>query len=475
MSWLWFLLGCKEAVTEVIPAQDGALTLHLVNPTTCSWCDAFAEVDEVRLDVEQDDEVIASDTFAWPAESLSLPALEGFGVVRIRMYGVGEGFVVSYGQTTEIALGPGEEREAALLFAPVNRALPLSSPMRAARRDAAVVTLRDGRVLVAGGYVNDGSAVTDSVELFDPGSGVFADAPEALPVPVAGAQVAELDSGERFFVGGESAVDGTRSAEAVDYVEEAGTMESVRPMNRARSGHCVSAFRGDQAVVLGGHDDDVARGELLRVNADDGEWIFKEQPFDDLDEVRVTGCAPLVDGRTAVQGLGAASTGIWTYSQDTVGTVEPEKAFLATPAGDPGAGAAFVLGASIVALADGDAWFGGGVDPTSGQLAAARELRAASVRFDPADALPRPRAWGDLERLDAAGNVAWGCGWRDAFRNSPVSSVELFNVETGTLGPTVEMVDERRGCALAVLPDGAVLVVGGALAASAELIVPYTR
>jgi hypothetical protein len=475
MSWLWLLTACKEPVTELIPAEDGSLTLQLVNPTTCSWCDAFAEVDEVRIDVIQDGEPIASDTFAWPAESLSLPELDGFGVVQIQVFGVGEGFVVSYGQTPEVAIGPGEKLELSMLFAPVNQALPLSSPMREGRSESTVVTLRDGRVLVAGGYVSRGEAVTNTVELYDPHIGVFADAPYALPLALAGARLAEFASGERIFVGGTAAADGTPSAEAVSFFEEEGSMASVRPMNRPRSGHCLSGFRGDQAVVLGGHEEDVARGELLRVSADDGAWTFKDIAFEDLDESRVTACAPLADGRTAVQGLGAASTGIWTYSSDTVGTVELETAFLATPAEDSGAGAAFVVGASITALADGDGWFGGGVDPVSGELAAARELRAASVRFDPADALPRPRVFGELVRRDELGNVAWGCGWRDAFRNTPLPSVELFNVETGELGPTVTLVDERRGCSVAMLPDGALLVVGGASEPSAELIVPYTR
>jgi hypothetical protein len=475
MSWLWFLVGCKEPVTTVIPAEDGALTLRLVNPTSCSWCDAFAEVDSLRIDVEQDDTIIASDTFAWPEESLSLPPLDGFGVVRVRVYGVGEGFVVSYGQTPEIAMGPGSQLEVPMLFAPVNRALPVSSGMRAGRIDPAVTTLRDGRVLVAGGYTADGAAVLSSVELYDPAIGVFADAAYALPAPLAGARIVSFDSGERFFIGGVASADGAPSAEGIRFVEETGTMASERPMNRARAGHCATAFRGDQAIVLGGHEDDLARGELLRVNTDDGAWTFKEQPFDDLDEVNVTGCARLIDGRTAVQGRGAASTGIWAYTESDVGTVEPEAAFLATPGDDPGAGAAFVNGASILPLADGDAWFGGGVDPRTGSLAAARELRASSVRFDPADALPRPRAWGDLVPLDNAGNVAWGCGWRDTFQNTPLPSVELFNVETGALGPLVDLVDERRGCKLAVLADGAVLVVGGAAEPSAELIVPYTR
>ncbi len=475
MTLIWMLWGCKEPVTEVIPAEDGSLTLRLVNPTTCSWCDAFAELDEMRIDVEQDGVVVASDTFAWPAESLGLPALDGFGVVRVRVYGVGEGFVVSYGQTPEIALGPGQKLDVAMLFAPVNLALPVSSNMRAGRSQAATVTLRDGRVLIAGGYEGNRTGVLSSVELYDPATGAFGDAPYSLPVPLAGSIVVGVDTGERFFVGGASTAEGTRSAEGVMFIEEEGTMESVRPMNRARAGHCVSQFRGDQAMVLGGHEDDAAHGDFLRISPDDGEWNFKDQPFSDFDEAKVSSCAPLVDGRTAVQGTSPQSTGIWAYSEENVGAVDPETAFLATPPMDPGAGAAFVLGASIVGLADGDAWVGGGVDPLSGQLAEARELRAASVRFDPADALPRARAWGELMALDDVGNMAWGCGWRDAAQSTPLANVEFFNVETGALGPTVELVDVRRGCDLAVLADGAILVVGGALEPTAELIVPYTR
>jgi len=228
--------------------------------------------------------VVASDTFVWPAEPLGLPDLEGFGVVRVRLYGVGGGFVVSYGQTPEIALGPGEALEISVLFAPVNRALPLSAPMRAVRSEATSVTLRDGRVLIAGGYAAQRAEVLTSVELYDPSTGLFGDAPYSLPVPLAATQVAEFDSGERIFVGGITHESGTPSAESVLFVEESGTMESVRPMSRARAGHCLSQFSGDRAMVFGGHADDLARGDYLRVNIDDGAWNFTEQPFDDLDD-----------------------------------------------------------------------------------------------------------------------------------------------------------------------------------------------
>ena len=150
-----------------------------------------------------------------------------------------------------------------------------------------------------------------------------------------------------------------------------------------------------------------------------------------------------------------------------------ETAFLATSGADPGEGAAFALGAAIVPLSSGDAWVGGGIDSRSGSLAAtAREFRADTRRFDVADAQALPRVWGPIRPLDNTGTVAWGCGWRDLARSSEISSLDLFNVESGASIAPVELVEARSGCELTVLPDGAILVSGGG-SATAEIVVPY--
>lgn len=480
MSGMFFatLLACaKDPVVKTIPAADGALEVQLFNPTSCSDCDPFAGVDTLVLSVLQDAQPISSATYAWPGAELSLPELDGFGVVQVELLGLRAGEVSSYGLTPEVALGPGRTVTVALQFLPANQALPLTANLTMARENPATVRLRNGRVLVVGGNAAGGDRVFTSIEAYDPTTGAFADTGIALPSPLTEAHVAEFPTGERLFLAGIGGLEGGRvgSTEIVRYMEEAGEIKSQSPLGVARDGACVSAFREGQALVLGGHDEPRSRGELVRRDPDDGTWHATDVYFTDLDDQQVTGCAPLADGRTFVQGSTAASTGIWALSEANEGVYEPETAFFPTPADDPGAGAAWVVGAAIAALADGDAWVGGGVVPATGALAgAARELRGATQRFDPADAQPaQPRAFGPLRIVDAAGTVAWGCGWRDLGRSVPLPSVELFNVETGAAGPLIDLYDTRDGCDLAVLPDGSILVVGGSEGATGEIIRPY--
>lgn len=470
-------LGCKDPVVTTIHGEDGALTLRLVNPTSCSACDPFDGVDTIQLDVVQNGAVLATQRFAWPDAELSLPDLEGFGVVRVRMRGEGGGEVVSFGQTPEIVLGPGQMREAVLQFLPANMALPLTQPMVEGRRRHMSVSLRDGRALLLGGFGGPQGSALRSGEVYDPADGSFAASDVALPVGLADAAVGTaLREGVVLFVGGASAVEGgvdVPSADAAIFLEEAGTMEAMGPMGQARVGHCLSRVQNDKLLALGGHTG-TSSGDFARWDSSVSGWVFGDVPFTDLDETLVGGCAGLVDHRTFVQGSTPESTGLWTYTaSDDPAEPVMETAFLATPGADPGEGAAFVIGAAIAPLSSGDAWVGGGIDPRSGSLAAAaREFRADTQRFDVADAQALPRVWGPIRPLDDAGTVAWGCGWRDLARSAEISSLDLFNVESGASIATVDFVEARSGCELTVLPDGAILVSGGG-SANAEIVVPY--
>ena len=471
------IASCKETVVTTLPGENGAISLRLVNPTVCETCDPFVGVDTIQLDVVQDGETVASERFAWPDAELSLPDLDGFGVVTIEMRGERAGEVISFGQTPEIAVGPGSAIESTLQFLPVNRALPIGSSMVQSRRRHMSVSTRSGRALLLGGFGDGPGAALTSVEAYDPVTGTFAAAEVSLPLGLADATVnTGLREGVVLIIGGVTAViDGVdqSSAEAVLYMEEHDTLESIEPMGRARSGHCVSTFLDDRGVVLGGHLG-ASIGDFVRWDTGVPAWVFGDVPFTDLDDTRVTGCASLADHRTFVQGATVESTGLWAFT--AAGGDEPamEAAFLPTPPADAGEGAAFVVGAAIVPLSTGDAWVGGGVDPRTGTLAStAREFRADTQRFDPADAQPVPRVWGPLVALDDVGTVAWGCGWRDSSRSAAASNLEVFNVEFGMSVAVVPFVESRSGCELTRLPDGAILVTGGG-SATAEIVVPYS-
>ncbi len=476
---LYLILACKEPVTEVIAPEDGSVTLTFVNPTSCGSCDPFEGVEQLRIDVVVDGAVVDAATFQWPSEALTLPSLDGFGVVQVQLRGLAAGVVVSFGQTPELAVGPGLALDLPVTFLPVNRALPLTQPMAAGRRRHGSVALRDGRTMLFGG-LNRGGDPIDTVEYYDPKDGSFALAEFVLPAPVAESRVAEVPvTGERFFFGGVGSVSSgvdVASTALYEFIEELDTIESIEPLGIARKDHCVSTFADTQVIAFGGHDSDSTAAEFLRFDLAEDRWHLSSLALSDFDDRKVAGCIPLADGRTFVQGSAVASTGIWAFTEEMVGTVDPSAAFLPTPPDDPGSAAAFVVGSSMVALADGDAWVGGGMDPRTGQSAAtAREFRAATMRFDPADAQPDARNWGVLRRVDDRGTVVWGCGWRDLAREQAASSIAVFNVEIGSVGGRIELLESRSGCDVAVLPDGSVLVTGGGAGPSAEIVVPYSQ
>ncbi|MSQ03015.1 MAG: hypothetical protein EXR71_14195 [Myxococcales bacterium] len=476
---LLFVLACKEPITEVITAEDGSVTLTLVNPTSCGSCDPFEGVEQLRIDVVVDGVVVDAATFTWPSETLTLPALDGFGVVQVQLRGLAAGAVVSFGQTPALVVGPGLAVALPVTFLPINRALPLTQAMAAGRHRHGSIARRDGRVMLFGGLTRNGEP-TDSVEHYDPTDGSFTLDDVVLPAALADTRVAEVPvTGERFLFGGVGAVASgvdVASTALIEFVEELGTIESIGPLGAARTDHCVSVFGDTQVIAFGGHEAASSTGEFLRYDGAEDRWHLSSLALTDFDDRKVSGCIPLADGRTFVQGSGIASTGIWAFTTETVGTLDPGAAFLPTPPEDPGAGAAFVVGPSMVALADGDAWVGGGIDPRTGLSApSAREFRAATMRFDPADAQPDTRNWGVLRRVDDRGTVVWGCGWRDLAREQGASSIEVFNVETGSVGGRIELSEARSGCDVAVLPDGAVLVTGGGAGPSAEIVVPYQQ
>lgn len=74
------------------------------------------------------------------------------------------------------------------------RGAPASLRLRQARAIHSATVLRDGSVLLAGGFVRNG-VLLDSTELFDPKSRAFADGPK-LPGPRLGHSATLLPSGK---------------------------------------------------------------------------------------------------------------------------------------------------------------------------------------------------------------------------------------------------------------------------------------
>lgn len=143
-------------------------------------------------------------------------------------------------------------------YDPATRAFQPLAPMGKPRNSHAAIALPDGRVLVAGGWVN--REVTASTEIFDPASGRFTTAAN-MTVPRAAAIAARLPDGRILFTGGiTSASEPLASAEIFD--PATASFSAVGPMQTARVGHAAVTLADGRVLIVGGRQ--VRRGETLQ-------------------------------------------------------------------------------------------------------------------------------------------------------------------------------------------------------------------
>lgn len=476
---LVFLLACAPAEVVTIAGRSGAVEVHLVNPTTCSTCDPFDTVDTLRIDVVRDGAVIASDSFKYPDEEPVLPGLDEYGVVRIQLVGLAGGTVVSAGRSDEIAVDPEGTLSVPIVFLPVNRDIPLTAKMSSHRSNHVAFRLRNGSVMLAGGASTKRDAAFASTEIYDPTTGTFLAGPGELPSSVAEPRVVELPEGDRMFIGGYAiGVDGSTSASpAVSvYSEESATITATGFMENPRAGHCVSLFRSRQGMVFGGNTG-TNQADFFRSDAVGAAFTFSGVPMQNLVQGNVTGCVALADGRTFVQGSDAASTGIWNYTEETAGQVDPGSAFEPINAGAPKA--RFLSGEIIVPLESGSAWIAGGADTSTGEvIGAGREFRPDAAAFSDAPGLARPAYAAHWTPWMENGLIAVGCAWQDVARTVPTGGVELIDPTGVETGVTIPLGKARNGCTLTTLNDGSILIVGGFTdgeknSVDAALVIPW--
>ncbi|MEP6989600.1 MAG: kelch repeat-containing protein [bacterium] len=145
--------------------------------------------------------------------------------------------------------GGGALREFEIFDASTNR-IVASGDMDRARHSHSATRLRDGRVLILGGY--DGSYLK-SAAIFDPRTGRFSDA-GAMNVGRSGHTATLLHDGTVLIVGGV----GDRwsflsSAEVYD--PRTRRFVAVAPMNSARESHTATLLPDGRVMIAGGHRD----------------------------------------------------------------------------------------------------------------------------------------------------------------------------------------------------------------------------
>jgi hypothetical protein len=328
-------------------------------------------------------------------------------------------------------------------------------------RDGAQVTLlKDGTVLVTGGNHYVGStnfnAILASAELFDPKTNKFT-AVGDMTSPRNDSHRALLLNDGRVLITGGSATGKTqlRSAELYDPATRAFT--AVGDMNELRAAQSTTLLPNGQVLAAGGYDDNTpgptAGAELF--NPVTGMF----QPTGRLRTKRYRHSAvPLPDGRVLILG-GFGATG---------------QALRSVEIYDPATGQFVVQGNLVEARADLAATLlpdgrilvvGGKITNAQGQPDRAR----TSVEiFDPATgqsaitdsliegrdtpvAAPLPNG----QVLVAGGALTAGNVW------TPLSTAVMLDSNTGKASRTVSMTVARAYTSGVALPDGRVLIVGG--------------
>ncbi|MDH4333833.1 MAG: hypothetical protein OEW24_00970 [Chloroflexota bacterium] len=237
------------------------------------------------------------------------------------------------------------------LYDPTSETFMPTGPMTVSRDDHAAVLLRDGRVLLAGGWTSSG--VTRSTELYDPQTGRFSRGPD-MSSPRAGITAVLLQDGRVLLAGGFT--DNRPTVATADLFDP--TTDSIQPTGAMLipRGAYAAALLGDGRVLIAG-------------GLSDGKVVASADLFDPL-AGRFSAAQPMAtarykagsvtlsDGRAFVIG-GAADIEGRTVFASTEFFDSEAGGFLAGPTMERGR---YKLVGSIVTLSDGRLVIAGGAD-----------------------------------------------------------------------------------------------------------------
>ena len=184
--------------------------------------------------------------------------------------------------------------------------------------------LKDGRVMIAGGYELDGAGqkvASIHAELFDPTTGGFSDLPDlayadAQQQPIQSPRAFHtgtlVDLGKKVLLaGGETYVAGAAQplGNALLYDPQARTYQLV-PMEAARSQHGAAIDSGGRVLVLGGYTTGKAFADTLEW-FDSTRTVFTTVPVQTLGRVQM-GVSPVQSGQYVAVAGGSSGTGVST-------------------------------------------------------------------------------------------------------------------------------------------------------------------
>jgi hypothetical protein len=356
-----------------------------------------------------------------------------------------------------------------------------TGPMAAGRQIHTVTQLADGRVLVAGGYI-DVEVALASAEVYDPSADAFS--ATGSMVDARGLHTAtRLADGRVLIAGGGPAswVGNTLPylASAELYDPATGTFSPTGPMAMPREDHTATLLEDGRVLIVGGNDVG-AHTTLTAELYDPSTGGFTATGS--LGTARGFHTATrLPDGRVLIAGGDVAA---WSDSGPFLASAEIY---------DPTTGTFSSTGPmaegrshhAATLLPDGRVLVSGGV--TSGgdsiSLASAELFDPATGTFTPTGPMTDGRVYHTATVLsDGRVLVTGGCPFGRVYGNNPqfLRSAELYDPATGTFTSTGSMTDGRTWAEAILLADDRVLITGGAgdgatsSLATAEIFDPTT-
>ena len=328
--------------------------------------------------------------------------------------------------------------------------------MREARMDATATLLQNGKVLIAGGAISEGSqtVATDSAELYDPATGKFARTGSLATERVSA--TATLLTDGRVLIAGGSAVDcGTACGDngeglvtAEIYNPATGKFSRTGSMSQRRVSAAAVRLNDGRVLVFGGSSSaeiyDPKTGKFTRMAtlpAHFGGSIFNHAFL-------------LSDGKVMMFGTDDDGPAVMSFDPATGKFTHNSLVFapgVAASEDNDGPQTATLLKDGRILLTE--SGYLEMYDPATG---AVTDSGTVSVPGDTAGQFGVPTA-----TLLADGRVLIAGGYdSSASPSTPINLAFLYDLASG-LGQSAPMLSARYGQTATLLPNGSVLIVGG--------------
>jgi hypothetical protein len=339
--------------------------------------------------------------------------------------------------------------------------------MARGRYDHSAVLLPDGRVLIAGGWSSGGES--NSAELYDPATGQF-----SLTGPMGYFHISPaavlLRTGRVLVTGGPlgTVLKRDRSAELFD--PATGKFSVTGFMRIARTGQGTALLSDGRVLFAGGARTLLAKDQqgfyypgddIVLASAE--VYNPKTASFTLTGSMKIARDGPtatlLADGRVLVAGGSLVAAGSGSKPTASAELYDPKTGRF----GPTGSMTVARVGQTATLLGDGRVLIAGGNGP-SGPLASAELYDPKSGKFSPTGLMALPRN-GNTATLLPSGRVLITGGadsLDDGVAANILASAELYDPATGTFSPAGSMATGREYHSATLLPNGHVLIVGGA-------------